>query len=284
MTQEINEEFLRFCHEKYLRQRERIDLPRMQIGDRQGERRFRASRLHGCSVADHYARTNMPHTHPHPYSLLQRFEQGNRVAEVWQEALVWTSRQSGYEWMTVQVEHPMENDVLVGQADIVVNGIPVEIKNTNRFGFQGGHILQLMAYCHMLNAPHGYLIYQSEFKNVVARVPANEEVLMNAVAAMAHPETAPQHIWEIKPGQCSVETDPESIFPREAKRANPRTGAKKGDIVPGRGTVKCPWFGHCFPWSDKRYGFLTFSTREEYDAGHIGAAASADGEYEQGSD
>lgn len=270
----IDETFLRSVHERYMRQRERIHLPQKQIGDRKQETRFRASRLYGCSTADYYARTGIPHTHPHSYSLLQRFEQGNRVAEIWQEAFVWASKEDPS--LKVEYEFPMENEMLVGQADLVINNIPVEIKNTIRQQFYGGHILQLMAYCYLLKSDYGYLIYQSDFKNMILKVYANNEIVSNAISIMGNHENPPEHVWEMKPGLCCTETEPEQIFPREAKRANSRTGAKKGDIVPGRGTVKCPWFGKCFPWAGKEYGFMTISTQDEYNQGIIGSVASTE--------
>lgn len=273
MEHEINEALLRRVHEQYLRQRQRISLPRTQIGDRTHETRFRASRLYGCPTADYYARTGMPHTHPHTYSLLQRFEQGNRVADAWQEALVWAASLPEYAGLRVQVELPLESETLVGQADMVINGIPVEIKNTSRYQVFGGHLLQLMAYCKMLQAPYGLLVYQSEFRNVITKVMASDELVSQAISRLAAAETPPQGVWEIRPGECVVETDMEDILPHEAKRGNSKTGVKKGDVVNGEGTIRCQYFGHCFPWAQDKYKFVTMSTREQYDAGIVGAVA-----------
>jgi hypothetical protein len=280
---DINETLLREVHEKYLRQRERIYLPPRQIGDRSSENRFRASRLYGCSIADHYSRTGMRHTHPHSYSLLQRFEQGNRVAEAWQEAFVWARRQPEYDWMRVEYEKPLESETLVGQADLVVNDIPIEIKNTVRYEVFGGHLLQLMAYCHLMNAPYGLLVYQNDFKNSIYRVDSRPELVQEAMARMAIADAKPTDIWELRPGLCTMETEMTDIMPREAKRANSKTGAVKGDIVPGTGTVKCQFFGHCFPWIGDKRSFLTHATKEQYDQGLVGAVTPKDTDHEQGS-
>ncbi len=96
MNNEITESLLREIHHEYLSQRSRIILPKKQLGSRESETRFRASRLYGCPIADQYARMGMSVTHPHSYSLLQRFEQGNRVGEVWQEAVLWAAQQDKY--------------------------------------------------------------------------------------------------------------------------------------------------------------------------------------------
>lgn len=281
MKQEINEHLLREVHERYLMQRERIRLSHKQIGDRLGEGRFRASRLYGCPIADHYAREGKPVTHPHRYSLLQRFEQGNRVADAWQEAFVWASTHQDFPGLTVDYEAPLEDDVLVGQADLVVNGIPIEIKNTNRFQVFYGHTLQLMAYCRLLKAPHGFLVYQAEFKNTIYKVNADDDLVAQAILNIAAPLSAPEDVHEIRPGECVVETDVEDILPHEAKRSNPRTGVKKGDIVEGKGTVRCQYFGHCFPWSHGAYTFTTSSTREQFESGRVGYVNPHKGTYEE---
>lgn len=265
---EINEQFLRDIHWEYLKQRERIALPRKQIGDRHLEGRFRASRLYGCSIADHYARTGQFHTHPHSYSLLQRFEQGNRVAEVWQEAVLWSKNK--YEVLhDADYEVSLENDVLVGQADLVIAGMPVEIKNTVRYQPFAGHILQLMAYCKLLKAPKGFLIYQREFNNSIFEVEANDAIVDAAILEMSNPISAPQSVYEIKPGLCCVESSSEDIFPKEAKRASSRTGVQRGDVVPGTITVKCQYFGHCFPWANNHARFKVHGTNESLAAGEI---------------
>jgi len=268
IAMELTEQLLRTVHSDYLSQKERIVLPARQIGNREQETRFRASRLYGCSVADHYARTGKEHTHPHSYSLLQRFEQGNRVAQVWQEALMWGMGKYP-ELLSVDYETPLENDTLVGQADLVINGLPVEIKNTIRYQPFDGHILQLMAYCKLLNAPRGFLIYQRDFNNSIFAVENNDAVVDAAILEIAAPAAPPESLYEIRPGFCCTETSADEIFPREARRANAKTGVQKGDVVPGTATVKCQYFGHCFPWSSGHEKFRVYGTNESLAVGEI---------------
>lgn len=268
---DITEELLTQIHHRYLAQRERILLPKKQIGGRENETRLRASRLYGCSIADYYARSGKEHTHPHTYSLLQRFEQGNRVAESWQEALVWASSLPEYSWLQVDYEVSLESESLVGQADLVVNGIPIEIKNTIRRQPFGGHMLQLMAYCKLLDAPYGVLVYQREFDNQLYRVNADHAVVEASMAAMAEYAPPPHDIYEIRPGQCTVETSVEEIFPRVAQRGSTRSGVQKGDVVPGKLTVKCQYFGHCFPWSQGHAKFKVHGTNESLALGKVTA-------------
>ena len=102
------------------------------------------------------------------------------------------------------------------------------------------------------------------------------------MARMAIADAKPENVWEIRPGLCVMENSIEEIMPREAKRANTKTGTIKGDIVPGTGTVKCQFFGHCFPWIGNKNSFHTHATKDEYDQGIVGAVTPRDTDHEQG--
>lgn len=221
------------AHHDYLKSGQRYNLPSRPFRKKD---ELRVSDLSRCPIQWSMRKLGIPMTHPETeteHGKLHMFEQGRRVAEIWQEALMWSG-------LAADIEVPVEG-IVPGTVDaLLVGGIPVEIKNTEYRVPQEHHYLQLWSYMDALSSDVGFLIFQRRNEQQVFYVEGcNREAVASRVnqfketfGQIAANGVPPRKLDEAMPNHCVQEKE-------EKYRPSPR---KLGTM-----TVACPFFANCYP-------------------------------------
>lgn len=230
----VTPETLIQIHHDYLKSGQRYPLPHKAFAKSD---RLRVSDLATCPAKWAAERAGIQPLNPelaeHSHGKLHMFEQGHRIAEIWQEAL---------HWSPLPFDHEVElfNDVLWGHADGVIHGnIPIEIKNTNYREPQRYHLIQLWGYMWMLGAKKGFLIFQRQDEQQVFQIDGfDKEAVLEAISEKNAAWKDVEKLGMPKRGL-------ESVMPFHC------IAEKKDRIYPGQrrqGTITptCQYFGNCY--------------------------------------
>ncbi len=244
-----------------------------------GEGRMRASELGSCEYAVAQRRLGAKETHPqagNDHAALSRMHQGKLTGAVWADAMDWYFSQHGYQ---VIPEQPLTSNVLVGQADIVIyqssdtyQKAVVEIKNTGYWLPQPKHFLQLGAYMKMCDAQQGFLVYQRpDFTISVFEAQRVDQAIEERMAELD------EVTKDVEENGLPIRTLDELIYGYccAEKESIARPHKFRGRMLPGRVTVRCPFFGNCY--AIPRTKFYT-------DFGDTGLKVADEGEINLGDD